>query len=278
MSFLAAGAVALASLVFPCRADVTFAPQPLKQGQKITIASSSESKMTMSVKVGGVEVQKMEMPSKEEIACVVTVDAADAKGASAAKLVFGKCPGVEPSAFGSQPKEHACSGQTYETKRGEAGFAIAGELEKEAKERTTAICDSTLVPALAEVLGGKTIKQGETIEVPAAVARRAIAIHAPDVNVKNVKFTLDGERKEGGVDVAVFKVALTIVQPQGEESPGELTIDATGELTVGKSTLLVASAAFTETIKLDSSMDQGGQKIVMEGRGTSTWKYSAKIE
>jgi hypothetical protein len=278
MSLVAALLLALAPRADAPRADVAFQAQPVKQGQKVTITSASEMKMTMTVKMGGQELQKMELPSKEEVACVVTVPAADAKGATAAKLAFGKCPKVEPSPLGPQAAEHACSEKTFEMKRGDAGFAAATELEKDAKDMTGWVCDMALTAPLASVLAGKTVKQGDAIEVPADVAQRAFALYASDAKVKKMTLTLQGERNEGGVDAGVFKVAATMTVAPEEGAPGNIEIEVTGDMVVGKASSAVVASALNGTIKMDASMDQGGQAIVMEGRGNSTWKYASKVE
>jgi hypothetical protein len=209
----------------------------------------------------------------------VTVGPLDDKGPSAATLEFAKCMSVVPTPFGPQEQEHACSTKTYQVKRGEGGFATEPPTEdKDEANMLKLVAGSTLGAPFADALAGKTVKKGETITLTPEAAHRALGVFASDLQVKSMKITLDGERKEGGVDAAVFKVEATMVQPASDEQPGEMKVELTGEMVVAKAALIPVAAALSGPIKMTGSMDQGGQKIEMDGDGKMSWKYAAAIQ
>ena len=279
MSLMVSALLVLAPSLAAPRADVTFATAPAQVGQKTSVTSVNEMKMSMAMKMGANPLPKMEMPTKEDVSCTVTVTAVDDKGPTAAKLVFGKSTKMEPSPFGAAVEgDHSCSEKSYDVKRTDAGFVADPEAPQNEQETIGWLCDQALRTPLATLLGGKTLKDGESIDVPAEDAHRVIALLASDLAVKEMKLTLTGQQSVNGVDAALFKVTAKMLKSPDGEDPTTVAVDVTGEIAVAKNSLLILSSTLAGPVKIDGSMDQGGQMLTMEGRGTVNAKYSAKRE
>jgi hypothetical protein len=278
MSHLTVFACTFLVLISASANDVSFQAQPPKPGQKVSITSNTEGTTTVRMTKGGQEVHKMDMPSAETVACVVTTTAVDDHGIQSANVAFSECKMMSPSPFGLLRNGWMHGLWSVEVKRADRGFIATGKLREEEETAMGRVCDSVLMAPLGSMLAGKSLKKGEIINVPIDAARQALALFASVLQVKSMTLTLDGERIESGVDVAAFKVVAKLAKLPSKEDAGDVTIDVTGEMAVSKTGLLLVSSTLTGTIKVQGSIVDGTQKMELEGSGNVTWKYSARME
>lgn len=259
--------------------DTTLATAPHQAGATFEVTASHEMKMSIAIHVGGQELQKMPMHGSGKIAAKVAVKAADEKGASEATLAFGDCSEITPNPMApAEPQPTDCSGKSYAAKRGAAGLLITGpapELSDDETLATGMIATHLLEAApLAGVLGGKALKKGDAIELPADLAQRCLGFFADDAKVQSVKLTLS-EEPAAGSDAVVFQVAAKLVSPKNDENPAEMTMELAGTWTVAKATSRVVAMALKGPITLNGSMDEGGMKMEMKGSGDMTVAWNA---
>lgn len=280
---LALLAVVALPLLTAAPPDATFAAPALKSGAAWTAKASNHLDLKITTTVGGQAMPEMAMPASAELACTVKIGKVDAQGVVDAELAFGRCVERKPNPLGaSEEEETDFSEQTLTATRGADGYALAVAATKAAFAKMpepTMIIEQLVGPApLAEVLGGKSVKVGQAVELPVAVAKRLLGMFADDAVVKSVTLILAAESADGAPDAARFTAKASLVTPAGDEMPAEIRMELAGDWLVSKSTSRVLSIAMKGPVSMNGKIEEGGMKMEMTGSGdwTVAWSATAK--
>ena len=258
---------------------VTFSEAALKVGARFEVTAAHTMKMSLSVLMGGQEVQKTAWLSVSTAACTVTIDSADATCATAATLVFGACSEVvaDPVAPAA-PEPRAVSGKTFTAKRGEERFVVTGkevDVAGDAKLEIDMLVYHLLGSApLAELLAGKTLKKGDRVEIPLEVAQACFTFFSADAEVTAFTLTL-AQEPAAGTEAIVFDATAKMQLGAIEEGPVPITMEPAGTWTIARSTCRVVGMAMKGPSTMSGSIDEGGMKT--ETKGSGDWKLDWSV-
>jgi hypothetical protein len=131
--------------------------------------------------------------------------------------------------------------------------------------------------ALAAFLAEKSIKSGETVEVPEAVQLQLFRGRGqPGMESQNVlKATLKSTQGEGADAVAVLSLDYRR-HDKGEAA--EVTIHHVGDAVIGLSDAMLRTFKGEGPLTFHREMEQQGASIVIDGKGSSTISVTVKTE
>ncbi len=264
--------------------EVTFGSEVLKTGTKLTVASEQvwNSITNRPGRSGNETISTgLNTGTANFTATVVHSDAS----LDRMKFEFGKCPFSMAPPLKNAPTELKVANKTYEVstpdgkeKVVDGAGASVPELELMALHDCTHPLTGEL--PLVGVLGGKTIKKGEAVDVPWEASARAFTGFRRMAPGGATKLTLTDERVVDGQECAVFKVAATVPQLGNAQFGSRVAIEITGEVVVTKRHCLVVGVT-SEGVYVFPDAKGGGadKKPAKEGKPAKdapkkeTWKY-----
>jgi hypothetical protein len=262
--------------------DVTFGSEVLKTGTKLTVTSEQVwNSITMRPGASGNETISTGL-NTGTTNLTVTVVHSDTS-LDRMKFEFGKCPFSAPPPLKNAPTELKVANKTYEVSYSDGkekvvagGGAPVPELELMTLHDSTKPLISE--PPLVRVLGGKTIRRGEAVDVPWDVSALAFPGFRRMAPGGTTTLTLTDERVVDGQECAVFKVAATVPQGGNAQFRSRVEIEVTGEVVVTKRhCLLVGATSEGVYVFPDAKGGGSGKKPAKDAPKKESWKYHAVL-
>lgn len=268
---------------------VSFETAPLAKGAKVALTSAIDVTIDVTVKIQDEPERKESALLTQNFAATAAVAAAGERGPTEVALEFGKCTERRKNSEEDRDEETAFSGKTYAAKGDRSKFAVTVPDELDVDERT--ITKALLKPIfggapLATTLAGKSFEKGAVIDVAIDDGAAALGpllgalgkqLHVSDP-IRSIKLTLDGTRKEGETDAAVFRAEVVVEKKGSDGDPATMNLTLAGEIVVAKRGCHLLAAALKGSAVLGMDHDASDLPIELSGTGVFTWTYSAKLQ
>lgn len=268
---------------------VSFKAAPLARGAKVTLTSAVDVTLELTAKFQDQPERKESGLVKEELAATAAVVAAGDLGPTEVTLDFGKCTERQKNSQGDQDDESVFSGKKYVAKGDRSKFAVTdpAELDKDERTFTKAILKPIFGGApLATALAGKSFEKGAVIEVAIEDGAAAFGPLIGDLSkqlhmnepIRSVKLTLEGTRKQGAVEAAVFQAEVVMAKEGSSNDPAKLSLTLAGEIVVAESGCQLLAAALKGTAAVSMDHEASNLPLELSGTGVFAWNYSATLQ
>jgi hypothetical protein len=269
-------------------AEVTFGSEVLKTGTKLTVSSENVwNSITMRPGASGNETISTGL-NTGTANFTATVEHSDTS-LDRVKFEFAKCPFSTTPPVKNAPTELKVANKTYEVSSPDGKAKIVDgsgapvpELELIALHGYTN--PLTLELPLVRVLGGKTIKRGEAVDVPWGVSGLVFTGFHSMAPGGTTTLTLTDERVVDGQECAVFKVAATVPQLGNAQFRSRVELEVTGEVVVTKRHCLLVGVNSEGVYAFPDAKGTGPDKKPAKERKPAkdapkkeTWKYHVVI-
>jgi hypothetical protein len=264
--------------------DVRVDAQPLRAGQKMSVVAKSEMTLAVDVKGNGKVLVQFEMPAHANLSFVASVDEADEEGCTKGALAFGKCECEETDTFGGKPRVWTpnYSSATIAATRDGGPLALhCGDVSllPYEQEIVKSLATATLrEPPLAAILRDHRLTIGTPIELGAEDGARVLHVLVSDAKVDSMTVTPDAVRKVGSRDAVVLKTTAKVSTSSNEGFHFEVSIDLSGEIVVARDGGQPLAMKLTGPVRMTGTMKEGDVKGELDGSGTWSIDWTAKLE
>jgi hypothetical protein len=251
--------------------SVSFRKEPPRAGERWVQTDSLAASLTVSF---GSKERPDEVPpefrsgleKKDRETCLLEIEALDATGKLALtyreKGSFHRAP-----VLGDIEKKSPVAGKTYHVGAGAGEPRVTRPDGRAAPEREAAIVarDAAGIGALAAVLPDRPMREGESLAMDAAAARRLLGDLADTQDggaVESMTLTLRGAAAEGArFDVAIRFAGLRLV----DDRPLRTTAELKGEALVAPESGRLVRLTAEGTFRLAAPPDEEGLEITGAG-------------
>jgi hypothetical protein len=133
------------------------------------------------------------------------------------------------------------------------------------------------VPPLCAHFDGRALKKEECVAIPDDVGQKLLGTLVSGTKLSEMKLTLDSERKESGLDAAVFRATAKLLRSKDDDDIDE-SVALAGTLVVAKEGGFVLAIEMSGPATITGSVGKDDAKLELDGKGSMTIHFTARIE